>query len=87
MESHETSFFASTFPNLSLSKLTTNSTRRELLSVAVCEKATGVCDDLSDMEANRIVNTLSVVSAHKEWPCQAAVRNTTVIGPLRVGEG
>jgi hypothetical protein len=70
-----------------LSKLTTHSTGSELCGVAVSKEATGVSDDLLDMEAGSIVDALGVVGADKEWSCQAAVRDTAVVWALGIGEG
>jgi hypothetical protein len=71
-----------------LSKLTTNSTSSELLGVAVSEEATGVGNDLADVEASSLVSTShGVVDANEEGSGQAAVGDTAAVRSLGVGEG
>jgi hypothetical protein len=54
--------------------------------VAVSEEATGVRNNLSDVEGSTVVSTGSVVGTSNKRSGQAAVRDTTVVGSLWVGE-
>lgn len=70
-----------------LSKLTTDSAGGERHGVRVGEEALGVGDDLADMESSTIVNGGSgLVGAGDKRSGQAAVRDTTVVRSLGVGE-
>lgn len=52
----------------------------------VSEEAAWVLDNLVNMEASSVVNTIGVVGADEERSLQAAVRGTALIGPGGVGE-
>jgi len=54
--------------------------------VRISEEATGVRDDLPDMEASTVVDASGVVGTGHEGSCRAAVGDTAVVRSLGVGE-
>jgi len=79
----------SLFPGalIDLTKLRAHGSSGELDSVAISEKAGGVCDNLADVETSAGVCTSSAVDASDEGSSQAAVGDTAAVRSPGVGEG